>query len=335
VNARHLHGATRGCGRQRGLSLIEMMVTMLIGAFLMIGVVAIFGQTRTAYRTNDTIERMQENVRFALNAMQPDLRQARNWGLHSKDANVDPPAGIAVTCAENGANVTAQVMQMVGVQASNGNFNALVPCPAFGAGWQAGSDVLVVRHASSQPTVATANVVQIQSDRGRSQLFQNGAAPDVENCPAPPAPRLRCTYDWEVNYYYVSASSSLGNAVPSLRRKTLVNGVLTDQELIAGVEDLQVQLGVDTGAPPKDNDVDRYVDADHNLVTPGAPGFDIDGNVLAVQLWLMFRAETPEIGFVDGNTYAYADVANFQPADNLRRALVNKTVMLRNTWEIP
>lgn len=302
--------------RQRGLSLIELMVTMLIGAFLMIGVMAIFGQTRTTYRTNDTIERVQENVRFALGTLQPDIRLAGSWGMHSVASKVIAPgAGIVVRC-EDGTDVTGWSLAVNGIQASNNAYAGFVPCPAFQDAWQAGSDVLVVRHASGQPAVATANVIQIQSDRTISRVFNNGIAPAAGT-----------TFDWDTTVYYVDSASSLGPNVPSLRRKTLVGNVLTDQELIAGVEDFQVELGVDTD---NDNTVERYVDADHGLVTPGDPAYDADAKVLSVRLWLMFRAEQPETGFTDGTTYSYADIANFTPADGFRRALVNKTIMLRN-----
>lgn len=313
-------------GRARGVSLIEMMVTLVIGSFLMIGVVAIFSQSRNTYRTNDAVERMQENARFALDTVQPDIRLARNWGRHSTDAKVIVPGAIAVTCPD-GTDITAWALRAVagggldrtaGVEASNGAYN--LPCPAFEDNWQPGSDVLVIRHASGQQTVPANNVIQIQSDRTISRLFDNGAPPAAPAC---------CTFDWQTHAYYVAASSSLGPAVPSLRRKTLVNGVLQDQEVIAGVEDLQVQLGVDTGPNP-DNSVERYVDADHGLVTPADAAFDPDAKIIAVRFWLMLRAEQPEVGFVDGATYSYADVANFTPGDGFRRTLVNKTVVLRN-----
>lgn len=308
----------RGPGRARGLSLIEMMVTVLIGAFLMIGVMAIFGQTRTTYRTNDTIERMQENARFALATIEPDVRLARNWGMHSVDAKVIVPAGVQVTCPD-GTDVSAWALDPTrGVQASNDDYAGLVPCPAFGDDWQDNSDVLVVRHASGQPTLPTAGVVQIQSDRTISRLFDGGVAP---------APAAGTTFDWETNAYYVAASSSLGADVPSLRRQTVIAGVLTDQELVPGVEDFQVQLGVDTD---NDNVVERYVDADHGLVTPGDAAFDDDAKILAVRVWLLFRAGEAETGFVDGATYTYADVADYAPADGFRRSLVNKTILLRN-----
>ena len=232
-----------------GLTLIEMMVTLLIGMFLMIGILSIFAQSRTTYRTNDTVARMQENVRFALAALQPDIRIARNWGLTSENANVNM-AAVAVTCPAGG-NASA-ILQNQGVQAFNGTY-AGVPCPAFGA-FRAGSDVLVVRHASGTTTAPANGVIQINSNRTEAVLFSNGLPPIGAVCP--PA----CTYDWQTHVYYVSTQSSLGANVPSLRRKSLVGGVLQDQELIPGVEDFQVQLGVDTD---NDNTVDRYVNADN------------------------------------------------------------------------
>jgi hypothetical protein len=183
----------------------------------------------------------------------------------------------------------------------------------------------VVRHATGTQTLPAANVIQVQSDRNRSVLFDSGAAPASPVC---------CTYDWQTNAYYIANSSSLGANVPSLRRKTLIAGVLQDQEVIAGVEDLQVQMGMDTGPLPRDNVVARYVDADHDLVTVGAAGYDPEAEPIAVRLWLMFRAEQAEgfngEGFVDDRSYDYADVADYAPADGFRRLLVNKTIVVRN-----
>lgn len=302
----------------RGLSLIEMMVTVLIGAFLLIGVLSIFGQTRTTYRTNETVERMQENQRFALAQIEPDVRLARNWGMHSVDAKVVIPAGVQVTCPDD-TDVSAWALDVTrAVQAGNDEYDDVVPCPAFNDSWQDGTDVLVVRHASGAPTAEAADVVQIRSDRTISRVFDGGVAP---------APVGGQTFNWQTNAYYVASSSSLGDGVPSLRRQTLVGDEMVDQELIAGVEDFQVQLGVDTD---NDNVVERYVDADQGLVDPASADFDDDAKILAVRIWILFRAEQAETGFVDGATYTYADVADYAPADGFRRSLVNKTIVLRN-----
>jgi type IV pilus assembly protein PilW len=308
--------------RAAGLTLIEMMVTVVIGAFLMIGVISIFAQTRTTFRTGDAVERMQENVRFALNAMQPDVRMAGNWGMHSQGALVTVPGGVAVTCA--GADVTAWALDpTVGVEASNGQYT--LPCPAFANAFQPGSDVLVVRHASGQPAAPVNTVIQIASNRVGSTVFNNGAPPLAGACPP------TCTFDWQTQAYYVTSASSLGANVPSLRRQVLVpGGVMQDQELIPGVEDFQVLLGLDADG---DDDVERFVSADDPVLAmldPLDAAYDEAAQIVAVRLWLMFRAEQAEQGFVDANAYNYANVAGFTPNDGFRRMLVSKTVLLRN-----
>jgi hypothetical protein len=55
------------------------------------------------------------------------------------------------------------------------------------------------------------------------------------------------------------------------------------------------------------------------------------GLVATVRVWIMVRAENAEAGFIDGNTYNYADVVNFQPNDGFRRLLFSRTIQVRNT----
>jgi type IV pilus assembly protein PilW len=301
-------------GRQSGLSLIEMMVTLLIGAFLMIGVISMFSQTRNTYRTNDTVARMQENARYVLSQMEPDVRLTGSWGMQNEGPLVQVPAAIAVTCPD-GTDVSAWVLDpLTPVAASNSTYN--LPCPAPGATpYRAGTDVLVLRHASSgvPAPVPTVGAVQIHSNRVAGRVVNNGSAP----------PAGWRVFNWETNAYYVSSGSSLGAGVPSLRRKTLVNGVWQDEELVAGVENFQVELGVDTNG---DDAVDRYVDPNNALVNPLAA----TSKILAVRLWLLLRAEQAEGGFQDAATYNFANVVNYQPADGFRRELLNKTIVLRN-----
>lgn len=308
--------------RTAGLTLIEMMVTLLIGAFLMIGVLTILAQTRTTYRTYDTVGRMQENLRFALNTLQPDIRLAGNWGMHSEAAIVTVPGAVVVACADGTVITNWALDPTAGVEASNGA--NILPCPVFADAFQPGSDVLIVRHASGQPTAPVNNVIQIHSNRVGSSVFDDGAAPFAGVCPP------TCTFDWQTHAYYVAAASSLGNNIPSLRRQVLVGNILQDQELIPGVEDFQVLLGLDADG---DGGVERYVNADDpilGMLDPADAAYDDAARIVAVRLWLMFRAERAEQGFVDAITYNYADVVGFTPNDGFRRTLVNKTVLLRN-----
>lgn len=98
------------------------------------------------------------------------------------------------------------------------------------------------------------------------------------------------------------------------------------------VEDLQVQYGVDVDLPgtPNRGSIDRYVNANDPIITPGAAGFISDAEILAVRIWLRLRAENFENGFVDPTNYVYADRNAGVFNDRIRRLVVSKTIYLRN-----
>ena len=313
---------------QAGLTLIELMVAMLIGLFLILGSVTVFTQSRGSYRVSDNIARVQENARFALDTMEPDIRLAGFWGRTNLAAMIPAPVGIAVTCGGN--NVTNWALLNLGqdIEVIDDNYAALpVPCPPF-TGARGNSDVLVLRHASAQVMPPTPGMIQLHADLGTAQFFSNGITPIGVG----PAPQ---THDMVVNLYYVDNGSNLDPTLPSLRVKTLVNGgVLQDQELITGVENLQVQLGIDTNS---DGQVDRYVDADHPIA-PGNPGFGPNAQVISMRLWMLMRTELAETGYTDVGPYVTPDVdvppivpGGAQFPNTVRRIQVSKTVFLRNS----
>ena len=194
---------------------------------------------------------------------------------------------------------------------------------------QPNSDFFAVRHASVNVTVPTPGRMQVHSDRMIAGLFANGLPPAM--------PPTAATHDLIVNGYYVSPQSRLGANVPSLRRQTLVTGPggapqLQDQEVIPGVQDMQVQLGIDTDpiGSPNRGTADRYSNPGDPVLNPASPFFNPNAQVVSVRVWLLIRSERPEIGHNDGAVYQYAD-QNVGPFnDNIRRLLVTKTIALRN-----
>jgi len=61
---------------QRGVSLVELMVAIGIGAFLLLGLVEIFSSARASYDLQQGLARMQEKTRFAENYIAKNLRMA-------------------------------------------------------------------------------------------------------------------------------------------------------------------------------------------------------------------------------------------------------------------
>ena len=66
----------RPFSRQLGLSLIEIMVALLIGLFLLLGLYEIFVSSKQSYRLAEAQSRLQENARYALEVLSHNIRQA-------------------------------------------------------------------------------------------------------------------------------------------------------------------------------------------------------------------------------------------------------------------
>ena len=67
--------------RNRGLSLIELMVAITLGLLLTAGMIQLFNSSKVTFQTNDGIARVQENGRFALELLKRDLREAGSFGF--------------------------------------------------------------------------------------------------------------------------------------------------------------------------------------------------------------------------------------------------------------
>lgn len=315
--------------RPFGMTLIEVMVALAAGAFLVIGAVTVFVQSRATFRVIDSVARLQENARFVFDALEPDIRLASYWGLTAHAGKVQgraspgDPAAFAIA-GDCGRNWSVHLDRPV-----DGTNNAYTwACTAYGGAAQPDTDTLVVRRASEQPEPAAVGRLSVQSARfPASRLFVGATTP-----PGYPAAAFRI-HRLVVNGYYVSPTSTLstaGHRVPSLRRKTLGSGpAVTDEEVLPGVEDMQVQFGIGTGAPGAGGPrvVARWVNPGDALLDPAAHP---EVQVVAVRLWLRLRAEHPETGFRDTEARQYADREVVAPNDGYRRIVVSRTIWLRN-----
>lgn len=312
---------------QAGMTLVELMVALAIGSFLMIGTVQVYNQSRQAFVINESIARVQETAQFAMETVEADLRMASNWGLNSRGKAVEGrsmvgnanPNGLPVPTVCGPAWALNLSQPLVG---SNNAYT--LPCGANG-GAQANSDVFTTRRVTVAASPLEAGRLQIQTTRIQGELFVDG------NIPLGFDPLLSETHNLLVNSYYVSASSALIPGVPTLRRKTLVGGgggpAIVDQEVAPGVENIQIQFGVDVD---DDNTIDRYVNPGDAIFNPGDPTFISGARVLTARIWIVVRGISPEVGLVDTVNYQPGDVVLGVYNDNFRRMQVSKTILLRN-----
>lgn len=349
--------------RERGLSLVELMVALAIGSVLIAGAVYVYSQSRTSQRVSDTLARLQENGRFVLSIIEPDVQLAGYYGFtnsaneirYIQDGNtassipavkigLDGESDVVGGPQDCGTNFAINVA--ASIEGSNDSYPFGVTCAAQGGGAQPETDTLTIRRAGRPPADGIGAAVE-----GRTQLLVSRLSPtnvfmfsDGKLPPSPtPTADLVQVRDLVVRTYYVAQSSTDPDqpGLPALRVKSLVDNAFVDEELMRGVEDLQVQFGYDTGSYDGNLDIDAGLDEDGNGI-PDAPngiatryvdpgevpnGFQ----VVAVRVWVLLRAEQPEVGYVDGKTYEYAGKTVGPKNDNFRRVLMSRTIQLRNS----
>lgn len=309
---------------QRGVSLIELMIALLVGLLVVGGLLQVYLSSKQGYNAQEQLARMQESGRFGMDLITTDLRRSGYWGgsvslplLERGDPGPVAPAHACVADNSWGRMIRWRV-------SGRNNTNAGYGCAA---GYDAAiaSDILALRYAGPNP-VAPANLNGLYlRDNTESGAIMTGATElNPDNQPQPVAgdnvdPVVRALVS---NAYYVGDSGRTcpgGGPIPALMRVRLdpASGLPLAEEIASGVERFEVLYLLD-GA---------YVNA------AAVDAADGDGwlRVRAARIWLLVRGECPEQGLTNAGTYTLADTAPFTPNDNFRRQLYVSTVMLRNT----
>jgi type IV pilus assembly protein PilW len=326
----------------RGFSLVELMVALVITLILLAGIGQIFLSSKKSYTLQDSLSRIQETGRYAMETLTQDLRRAGYWGGNS---DINEISGTQTkydedgSCLGSGDTKWALMLnrKVFGLDDSRTNYGCL-PSTTLPP-----QDILVVRYAApwqvggiTTPDFGTTefnanyqNQFFLRSSLFEGRLFIGSDESDATNDITAAGVR---TSELVSRVYFVNPATTSGTGkcgggtVPSLFRLGLVNSIPTVEEVAYGVERLQVQYGLDSN---NDDSVDSYIDA----VAPNA--IDTDGDliwdqVIAVRIWLLVRAECPDYSFTNTTPYEMAGATLPAFNDNYRRKLYTSTVRLRN-----
>lgn len=341
--------------KPRGFSLVELMVSIVIGMILVAGILSIFFSSKVTYMTNEKTARLQENGRTALDFLSHDLRSS---GYQGCARNMNYTAAINTP----GSLLWSFVFPIQGFESDGAGAyapalpSALDPVPVND------SDVVVVRmpvrdthmtrvesamaDSTSDITVlnttpepaATGEVMMITDCENYSVFQTTGYTPGTPNGtiahaaggsnPGNATNDLGTTYRvgarvvaLQTVIYYV-ANDPVTNE-PGLYRQT---GATQPAELlIDGVQGLQVAYGEDTNS---DRIADAYYSA--NNVTNWY-------DVVSVTLSMLIRSEESGTN-VDANSYQLLPTGLGGKSlgaynDRRQRMVFTTTVALRNRVE--
>lgn len=122
---------------ERGLTLVEILVALMISAFLIAGVIQLFIGSKQTYRSYDALSRIQENGRFVLEAMARDIRMTGYYpritrrtvsGVTVTESVDDPPSWPALYGGASGRFIAGDVNKSddITVQRRNENNTAFL-----------------------------------------------------------------------------------------------------------------------------------------------------------------------------------------------------------------
>jgi type IV pilus assembly protein PilW len=284
----------------RGMTLVELMVGMAVGLFVVLVAVSIFVSTRTLHSIGSASTRMSENARLAMDVLQTDIRNAAfvgcrpllndapiivllagDGGFLSTGAGMNGYRGTGAGFAPALAGPLAALPAASAPLATSDIISVRVPADMPGLGIVAAmaSTLAAPQVAASSPanTLAMGDIVLVASCKA-STMFQiteaNPASTGVlthgiggaftpGNATDDLQQRFRSdatVYKMETRHYYV-APSALRPGTNSLYR-LVVPGSGSAEEVASGVDRLAITYGVDGAAAAGQQNVDHYVAAD-------------------------------------------------------------------------
>jgi len=319
----------------KGFSLVEVMITLMLGLIVLLMVVQVFVNTKESHAQNDRVSETLESGRFAMRQIATDLKNAGFFGgvidpsLISVDASLTSPSIDCGTSSETNWAYDLTTYRSLQYDANPGNTNNHT-CIAS-SDLYTGSDILAVKRVFAQPYDPTAIPlplkkynIYLRSDFNSACLWYydgSASAPSGGNCPA------TGVQDWLylTHVYYIRKTNDNGDLVPTLCRKTLdISGgkpTMDNLCLAQGIEKFHIMFGIDTDIP-RDGVANKFIS------NPSTA--ELTTRAVSARIYVLVRALQQDSTFKNDKTYTLGDMTPYTPNDNYYRRLYSTTVMLRN-----
>ncbi len=305
--------------QNRGFTLIELLIALALGLFLSASMIQLLLQSQRTYAANEMRINLAENARFAVAFITRDIRRAGFLGIHYRAA--EPGVALLIdgslgSLSDDGSCVSGEHtwprMLNRGLYGLNDSVESYDCLPARD---HLRGDVFISRFAEEiQSGSIQKDDLYFRSDGLRGKVFLGEDAGHSDNLLSD-QPQQEYRLRGHIDYLRNTPRRCQGVPIPALYRKTLTrNGRLRSEEVVAGIEQLQFQFRVGG----------HYLNA--NAVGDWS-------QVESVKMWVLVRAECPEFGYEDTQSYRMGDIT-YQPSTanrgrEFRRQLHTSLVAIR------
>lgn len=323
--------------RQKGVSIVELMIGLTIGILMLSALTALLVNNTQGRAELDASMQQIENGRYATQLVASELRHAGYYGegVSEEMAASKAPAALPDPCLTSIADLQAALP--IAVQGYSQS--ALSPLLCLdNANFKPGTDVLVIRRALTA-TVDVGDLnpavpyIQMIGTKMKLDTGSNAGAFSLTTKAGAAAP----IHPYTVQIYFVSPCSRPANGAtcagsvddngfprPALKRMELTGAGWVTSTLVEGVDQFTVEYGIDN--EPNDNDKDGAP----NIFTT-APATTTDwANVVTVRMHILARNTRTSPGHKDEKTYDLGTLTVGPLNDNYRRHVYSEMVRLMN-----
>ncbi|MFM5427924.1 PilW family protein [Aeromonas veronii] len=320
----------------RGFTLVEWLVAMLLGLFLLAGVFTVFVMSRSSSEDAFDQSELQENGRLAIRLISQDIKWAGFFGAYTgQSTQVGSSLSLSTGSTILSASDCLDERSVGSLPSPLGPIRGLwvsrVSASKGLSGFTcidtnyrvANSDVISIKRLVGRPIPASEGL-----DTNRFYMAANSQEARVikgsETRPLFGANNESQIWEYQHYIYYLSQE----DGIPVLRKRYLtVNGgsSLIGGAMAEGVEHMILMFGIDDSVIP-DGHIDRYLSADQMA----AQSWN-EGRVLGVRLFLLIRAAKESARYKNNNTYQLGNLPPIKGnGDGYRRLLLESSIALRN-----
>jgi len=308
--------ATHQPSRSSGFTILELLISMVLGLLVIGSMIALFTTGKRAYQDNDRLARLQENGRTALYFIADDLRHANFWGPVIQPSMLSIEYSSSGDCKTWGYDLSDDYVigsDSPAAVVSAENLTCLNNI------YDSGSAIVGIKRVSSGP-VAWSNIandeVFLRSNSVGGTLWKKGEVAGSGVATSAPG-SVYSDWLYQPKIYFVGQNSNCDNSGAGTPTLCVIEGdslLSTVLPLVEGVEVFHIEYGID-------NDADGSPDAYQTQASSTA---------VTAKIYVLLQELSIDPFYTDTTSYVLGSKTVAAANDNYHRALFSTTVLLQN-----
>jgi type IV pilus assembly protein PilW len=313
---------------QAGVTIVELMIAMLLSVILGGAIISVFVNSTQSFKQDENILNMQDDARHALRQISFDISMAGHYAdlVVPGVVTPDPSLVIGTDCGPAGQlnwmyrttdAGTGDSLSITALDNATGAQVVAAHSCFLGGEVLPGTDVVAIKRVVGGSAAGLRNGGIYLRTNGTVGLLYREPTVAPAIVVAPP------NADWEFrpSIYYIRQFADVpGDGIPTLCRKVLTGAgpSMTTECLATGIENLQLEYGIDTSSDGQPN------------VFLSNPSLAQIQDVVTARIFVLARTTQTDTRYTNTKTFSISNSADYAPNDSFHRRVFSTSVSIQN-----